>query len=142
VATIDAPPEIAARLNMEGSSRVVVRRRTFLLEAQPTALCDSYYPAEWASGTLIDQPERIRGGVYALIEDPKGPIRRQIAPSVDDLVARMPTHDEAVELGLPPGVPVVRVLRTVFDSADAPVKVQDSVMAADRHEFRYEEQMR
>jgi len=36
----------------------------------------------------------------------------------------------------------VRVLRTVFDSADSPVEVQDSVMAADRHEFRYEEQMR
>jgi GntR family transcriptional regulator len=54
----------------------------------------------------------------------------------------MPTHEEAVELGLPPGVPVVCVLWTVFDSADLPVEVQDSVMAADRHEFRYEEQMR
>jgi GntR family transcriptional regulator len=43
---------------------------------------------------------------------------------------------------LPPGVPVVQVIRTVFDSADLPVEVQDSVMAADRHEFRYEEQMR
>jgi GntR family transcriptional regulator len=39
-------------------------------------------------------------------------------------------------------MPVVRVTRTVFDSADLPVEVQDSVMAADRHEFRYEEQMR
>jgi GntR family transcriptional regulator len=61
---------------------------------------------------------------------------------VDDLTARMPTHDEAVELGLPPGVPVVQVVRTVLDSDDEPVEVQDSVMAADRHEFRYEEQMR
>jgi hypothetical protein len=50
--------------------------------------------------------------------------------------------DEAVELALPPGVPVVQVIRTVFDSADLPVEVQDSVMAADRHQFRYEEQMR
>jgi GntR family transcriptional regulator len=53
----------------------------------------------------------------------------------------MPTPDEAAELALPPGVPVVRVTRTVFDSDDLPVEV-DSVMAADRHEFRYEEQMR
>jgi GntR family transcriptional regulator len=112
------------------------------LEGQPVALCDSYYPADWASGTATARPERIRGGGYALIEDPEGPIRRQIARSVDDLVARMPTHEEAVELGLPPGVPVVRVLRTVFDSDDLPVEVQDSVVAADRHEFRYEEQMR
>lgn len=142
VATIDAPPEIAMRLNLDEGSPVVVRRRVFLLEGQPVALCDSYYPAGWASGTPIDQPERVRGGVYALIEDPDGHIRRQIARSVDDLTARMPTHDEACELKLPPGVPVVRVLRIVLDSADEPVEVQDSVMAADRHEFRYEEQMR
>jgi GntR family transcriptional regulator len=54
----------------------------------------------------------------------------------------MPTPEEAVELGLPPGVPVVRVLRTVFDSDDLPVEVQDSVVAPGRHEFRHEEQMR
>jgi GntR family transcriptional regulator len=77
-----------------------------------------------------------------VIEDPDGPIRRRIARSVDDLVARMPTHEEAVQLQLPPGVPVVRVLRTVYDSDGRPVEVQDSVVAADRHEFRYEEQMR
>jgi GntR family transcriptional regulator len=53
----------------------------------------------------------------------------------------MPTPEEAVELGLPPGVPVVRVLRTVLDSDDLPVEVQDTVVAADRHEFRHEEQM-
>jgi len=54
----------------------------------------------------------------------------------------MPAHEEAVELQLPPGVPVVRVPRAVFDSDDLPVEVQDSVVAADRYEFRYEEQMR
>src|SRR5215470_2843769 len=65
VATVSAPPEVAMRLNLDESSPVVVRRRAFLLEGHPAALCDSYYPAEWASGTPIEQPERIRGGVYA-----------------------------------------------------------------------------
>jgi len=142
VATVVAPAEVALRLNLDEDSSVVVRRRVFMLEGQPVALVDSYYPAEWASRTAIEQPERVRGGVYAVIEDPDGPIRRTIARSVDDLVAGMPTPEESAELGLPPGVPVVRVLRTVFDSADTPVEVQDSVMAADRHEFRYEERMR
>ncbi len=53
----------------------------------------------------------------------------------------MPTPDEARELGLPPGVPVFRVLRTVYDTA-RPLEVQDSVAAADRHQFRYEVEMR
>jgi GntR family transcriptional regulator len=53
----------------------------------------------------------------------------------------MPTPDEARLLRLPPGVPVFRVLRTVHDSEDRPVEVQDSVCDAARHRFRYEVDM-
>jgi GntR family transcriptional regulator len=141
VTTEGAPAEVAMRFDVDEGSPVVVRRRVFLLEGEPAALCDSYYPAEMAQGTAIERPGRIRGGVHAVIEDADGPIRRRIARSVDELVARMPTHQEAAELRLLPGVPIVRVLRTVYDSNDRPVEVQDSVVAADRHEFRYEEQM-
>jgi GntR family transcriptional regulator len=49
---------------------VVLRSRTLLLEGEPVALCDSYYPADMATGTAIEQSRRIRGGVYAIIEDP------------------------------------------------------------------------
>ena len=54
----------------------------------------------------------------------------------------MPTPDEARQLQLPPGVPVFRILRTVYDSEGQPVEVQDSVAAGDRHGFRYEVDMR
>ena len=54
----------------------------------------------------------------------------------------MPTPDEARTLKLPPGVPVFRILRTVYDSEGHPVEVQDSVAAADRHRFRFEVDMR
>lgn len=93
-------------------------------------------------GTAIEKPERIKGGVYALIEDPAGPIRRQVARSTDDIAGRMPTPDEARELGLPPGVPVFRVLRTVYDTEGRPLEVQDFLAAAYRHQFRYEVEMR
>jgi GntR family transcriptional regulator len=35
-------------------------------------------------------------------------------------------------------VPVSRVLRTLLDSDNRPVEVQETIAAADRHEFRYE----
>jgi GntR family transcriptional regulator len=95
-----------------------------------------------AAGTGIELPGRIRGGVYALIEDPDGPVRRQVSRSVDEITGRMPTPEEARGLGLPQGVPVFRVLRTVYDAQSQPLEVQDSVAAADRHEFRYEVEMR
>jgi hypothetical protein len=46
------------------------------------------------------------------------------------------------KLRLPPGVPVFRILRTVYDSEGHPVEVQDSVAAGDRHGFCYEVDMR
>src|SRR6266568_5538912 len=138
VATVSAPAKVAIRLGVEDGSPVVVRRRVFLADGQPVALCDSYYPAGLADGTPIAQARKIRGGVHALIEDPSGPIRRRIARSVDDLVSRMPTPQEAAALRLPQGVPVNRVLRTVLDIDDKPVEVQETIAAADRHEFRYE----
>ena len=54
----------------------------------------------------------------------------------------MQARDEATALGLTQGVPGVRVIRTVYAAGDHSVEVQDSVLAADRHEFRYEAQMR
>lgn len=98
--------------------------------------------ADMAAGTAIESPSRIQGGVYAAIEDPDGPVRRQVARSVDEITGRMPTPEEARELMLPPGVPVFRVLRTAYDAQSQPLELQDSVAAADRHEFRYEVDMR
>ena len=95
ISRVAAPPEIAKRLQIAEDVPVIVRRRIFMLEEQPAALTDSYYPADMAGGTAIEEPGRIKGGVHALIEDPDGPIRRQIACSVDDITGRMPTPGEA-----------------------------------------------
>lgn len=142
VARVGAPPDVAHKLDLDEGSPVTVRRRVFLADGMPVALTDSYYPAAIADGTPIEQAARIRGGVHALIEDPDGPIRRMIARSEDDVTARMPTPGEATMLRLPPGVPVFRVLRTVYDAGNRPVEVQDTVAASDRHQFRYEADMR
>lgn len=142
VASVAAPPDIAQKLDLDEGSPVVVRRRVFRINGRGVALTDSYYPADVAADTALERPERIKGGAHALIEDPHGPIRRMIARSEDDLMARMPTPAEAQALGMPPGVPVFRVLRTVYDADDRPVEVQETVADADTHQFRYEVDMR
>ena len=142
VACIPAPAEVAARLDIDEGSDVIVRRLTFWLEDMPVALHDGYFPADLVAGTAIEQPHKIRGGAHTVIEDSAGPIRRHIARSVDEISGRMPTPGEARELKLPPGVPVFRILRTIYDSEGRPLEVQDSVAAADRHQFRYEVEMR
>ncbi|MGH3906558.1 MAG: GntR family transcriptional regulator [Pseudonocardiaceae bacterium] len=142
VGRVDAPAEVAVRLEVEKGAPVIVRRRLFLVEDQPVALCDSYYLAAMAEATALAGSRRIRGGALAVIEDPAGPIGRRVARSVDELTSRMPTRPEIDQLQLSSGVPVVRVLRTIYDTEEAPLEVQDSVAAADRHEYRYEVDMR
>jgi len=137
-----APADVALRLDVDEGARVVVRRRLFVVNGEPVAFCDSYYPAELAAGTPLAEAERIAGSAYGLIEDPAGPIGRRLERSVDDLVCRMPTPEEVAGLRLAPGVPVVRTLRTVYDAQGRPVEVQDTVAAADKHQFRYEVAMR
>jgi GntR family transcriptional regulator len=39
-------------------------------------------------------------------------------------------------------MPVVRVIRTIYDCDDNPIEVQDTVAAPDRHSFRHEVLMR
>jgi GntR family transcriptional regulator len=142
VARVVAPEDIAVRLGLGPGASAVVRRRVFLVNDEPVALCDSYYPGDLAEGTALARSERIVGGAYRVIEDPSGPIARKLKRSVDELVARMPTPREVDALRLAPGVPVVRVLRTVYDSQGDAVEVQETVAAADKHELRYEVAMR
>jgi GntR family transcriptional regulator len=139
---VAAPREVALRLDLDDEAQVVVRRRLFVVNGEPVAFCDSYYPADVADGTPLAEPDRIAGGAYGLIEDPDGPIGRRLKRSVDDLVCRMPTPEEVEGLALGPGVPVVRTLRTVYDADGRAVEVQDTVAAADKHQFRYEVRMR
>jgi GntR family transcriptional regulator len=142
VAWVAAPEGVVARLGVDRDARVAVRRRLFVVNEEPVALCDSYYPRDVADGTPLAEQARIAGGAYGLIEDVDGPIARQLQRSVDDLECRMPTQQEVEALKLAPGVPVVRILRTVYDSKGKPVEVQDTVAAADKHQFRYEVTMR
>ena len=53
----------------------------------------------------------------------------------------MPSQLELDQLALAIGVPVIQVLRTIYDTEGTPLELQDSVAAADRHEFRYEVDM-
>jgi GntR family transcriptional regulator len=142
VGRVVPPGEVALRLDVDEDAQVVVRRRLFLVNGEPVAFCDSYYPADVADGTALAAPDRIVGGAYGLIEDPAGPIGRRLKRSVDDLVCRMPTPEEVDGLKLASGVPVIRTLRTVYDGEGRAVEVQHTVAAADRHQLRYEVKMR
>ena len=88
--------------------------------ATPTTGFHIADPAAMAEGTALAAPGRIKSGAHAVIEAEDGRIRRRIARSEDDLLARLPSASEKAALELPDGMPVVSSIRTIYDDETAP----------------------
>ena len=128
------PAEIADRLGLADDAEVVVRSRRYLLDGRPMETAVSYIPADLAKGTPIADPNPGPGGIYARLEEQGYTLAR----FTEDVSARMPTPEEAKVLGLRPGVPVFRLIRTAYDLDGRAVEVCDTVMAADAYQLSYE----
>ena len=128
------PAEVADRLGVADGTDVVVRSRRYLLDGHPVETAVSYIPADLAEGTRIADPNPGPGGIYARLEE-QG---HTLARFTEDVSARMPTPDETKILGLRPGVPVFRLVRTAYDVDGRAVEVCDTVMASDAYLLSYE----
>lgn len=128
-----APSMIAERLGVEVGTPVWVRRRTTYADGRPNQLADSYYELDVVRGTAIMEADTGPGGGFARLEE-KGYRLSEVA---EDLSTRMPTGPESATLQLPPGTPVMELIRTVYDDAGKPLEVMHSVIAGDMASFRY-----
>ncbi|MGH8933442.1 MAG: GntR family transcriptional regulator, partial [Egibacteraceae bacterium] len=135
VEVVDPPQEVVDRLVLRPDERVLVRRYLLSLGGDPVQLADSYFPLSIAQGTAIEGSEKLQGGVHALLEQDLG---YQLERFVEELTFRMPTPEEARQLRIGAGVPVVRLLRTLYDTAGRALEVSDFVLAGDQHVLVYE----
>lgn len=129
-----APAEVTRMLGLTGGNTVVARRRIIELDGEPTELTDTYYPMDIAAGTPLASTAKIRGGAVTLLAT-LGHVGVRV---VENVTARMPSADEAEQLHLGPGEPVLELTRATYDSADRPVQADIMVMAAARQQLRYE----
>jgi GntR family transcriptional regulator len=123
----------AERLNIREGAKVLVRRRRYLSDGQPTELAVSYIPWELAKGTLMVEENPGPGGIYARIEE----AGHRLDHFDEEITARMPTPEEAKALRLAAGSPVLTLVRTAFDVDGQPVEVCDTVMSADMYLLHY-----
>jgi len=129
-----APAEAAERLSIEAGSPVVIRERRYLANGEPVETATSYIPADLARGTPIAENDSGPGGIYARLEDGGHMLDR----FVEEVGARMPTPTERRALQLGPGVPVLTVVRTAFDTEGTAVEVCDTVKAAYAYVLEYD----
>jgi GntR family transcriptional regulator len=128
---VTLPPDIALLL---GEDQAAVMRRRMWVDEVPTQLADSYVPLSldaeigWSAGAQAP------GGIYGLLEQ-HGHL---IDSFREELAARRATPEEAIALHLPPGAPVVVLIRHARVRDGRVVEYFDSVAAADRHKYIYE----
>jgi len=129
--TLDLPPVVAEVL---GEPRGVVKRRRMWVADVPTQLADSYLPASLDDEIGWSRGEQAPGGVYGLLEKNGHLITR----FREDLVSRSATPEEAVALHIPPGAPVMALVRYAMDRDGRVLEYFDSVAVGDRHRYLYE----
>jgi GntR family transcriptional regulator len=128
-----ASPEVAARLEIDEGSRVVVRSMERLLDSRTWSLQESYYPMAIAEGTPLMFPEDIpHGTVRELARHGHEQVGYR-----DEIVCRMPSQREAAILGAGPGIPVLEVFRTAY-SVERPIRLTITVYTGDSTQLAYE----
>jgi GntR family transcriptional regulator len=116
-----------------GGTAAVLRHRIMRDSTGPLEVDWSYYPSEFASNTRLAQPGRINGGAGSVLQELGLPERR----FEDVVTARGATDYEARHLLMPPGVPVLRILRKAYSENDRLVGVTVLVKAAHLLAQRY-----
>jgi len=114
--------------------RVVARSRRYVLDGKPVLLSVSYLPGALAAGTMIEYKDAGPGGIYARLRE----LGQAPARFREDLRARMPEPDETDRLALPPGTPVVDLVRTAYTADGQIVEVNEMTADSASYVFRYD----
>ena len=129
---LSADSDIAPRLRIpEGTMTVVRRMHRFSFSGDRSgSISSAFYPMDLVDGTPLMLPEDVESALEVLMEYG----HRQVG-YVDELETRMPTPQEAGQLDLPPGIPVLNVHRTDY-SEERPIRLVHTVYAG--HSIRYQ----
>lgn len=129
-----ADEETATQLHIQPGEEVTVRQRVMSADDQPIQLATSRLPRSITAGTAIERKNSGAGGIYARLEE----AGYRLHHFVERVTSRLATAEEAAQLRIKPGSPVLAVTRTAYDTSGEPVEINDMVMVADRYELVYE----
>lgn len=131
-----APTDIARLLGVPPGDDVLVRDRLLgdLSREERRQATTSYLPANVARGSAIELPRTGPGGIYDRLEQDLGYGPLTWAEEVSSQAA---TAADTAELLLPPGVPVLRVVRVTSARSGRVVEVNDTHISAELYVLRY-----
>ncbi|MFJ3337210.1 GntR family transcriptional regulator [Streptomyces sp. NPDC086766] len=129
-----APERISAVLDLAAEETVCVRRRRFVLDGKPVLLATSYLPTSVVAGSAITQEDTGPGGTYArLAELGCKPVHFR-----EEIRSRMPSKEEAAQLNISAGTPVILICRTAFADEGRPVEINEMTLDAASYILEYD----
>jgi len=125
-----APQKIADLLGIEEGEQAVRRHRITHNEAGPVSVSTSWFAADLAETVpALLATDRIPGGTPSAIEEATG---RRGVETTDTYTAALATDQQADELGIDPGSPVLIGYNTLLDAAGHVIEVGEYVSAGGR----------
>lgn len=133
VELVPAPADAAERLDLPTGADTVLRFCLRYVDDVPWSTQATYYPMWLAEGTRLIQPGDIAEGTTRHLAD-RGIVQ---VGYFDELSTRMPTPEEARNLQIGPGVPVLVWLRTGY-SEDKPIRCTVTTFRGDLNRVTFE----
>ncbi|MCF2127456.1 GntR family transcriptional regulator [Strepomyces sp. STD 3.1] len=131
----EAPPErVGGVLNLADEDSACVRRRRFVLDNKPVLLATSYLPMSGVAGSRITEEDTGPGGAYARLAE----LGHEPVHFREEIRSRMPSKDEAAQLEISPGTPVVLICRTAFTADGRAVEVNEMTLDAASYVLEYD----
>ncbi|GHG73301.1 GntR family transcriptional regulator [Streptomyces griseocarneus] len=134
IAERTAPVRVAEVLDLASNAPVCVRSRRFVLDGKPVLFSTSYLPIDLVAGSAITREDTGPGGTYArLAELGHKPVRFR-----EEIRCRMPSVEEAEQLDLSLGMPVVHIVRTAFAEDGRAVEISEMTLDSASYVLEYE----
>ncbi|MFB7957516.1 GntR family transcriptional regulator [Streptomyces sp. NPDC056045] len=130
-----ADKEISALLNITPGDEVIHRRRNALINDEVVQVQHAWYPAGLADRAGISEASKIEGGIFGAL------IAAGIPPvSADETVTSgIPSAQEAAELQIGTGVPILRIRRLTRTTDGTVLEVLKVSAPSDRVELCYDQ---
>lgn len=124
------PAEVAEALRLAPGEAAILRSRIMRLDGTPIEFADSWYPLRVAEDTPLAEKRKIRGGAVSLLAS-LGYLAHEAR---EDISVRPADADEAGELGISKGDPLIVLFRATLTPDGTPFEVSVMRMvAAGRH---------
>lgn len=129
---VPAPDQVADALGVEAGAQVIRRRRVTYRDETPVMASTSWFSGELAEAApKLLETGRLRQGTPGYIEETTG---RVMTSGRDQLTAGMATEEEAADLGVEPGSPVLRGRNWIRDADGEVIEYGEYVSAPGRWE--------